>query len=46
MYWTAWVWLLIYGATVVACIVSRSILPAMFIGLPRMCGAWHHVMTG
>jgi fatty acid desaturase len=26
--------------------VSRSILPAMFIGLPRMYGAWHHVMTG
>ena len=26
--------------------VSRSILPAMFIGLPRLYGAWHHVMTG
>ena len=46
VYWTARVWLLIYGATVLACIVSRSILPAMFIGLPRMYGAWHHIMTG
>jgi fatty acid desaturase len=46
VYWTARVWLVIYGATVLACIVSRSILPAMFIGLPRMYGAWHHVMTG
>jgi hypothetical protein len=24
----------------------RSILPLMVIGLPRMYGAWHHVMTG
>jgi fatty acid desaturase len=46
VYWTARVWLLIYAATVVACIASRSILPAMFIGLPRLYGAWHHVMTG
>ncbi|MET0452628.1 MAG: fatty acid desaturase, partial [Mycobacterium sp.] len=46
VYWTARVWLLIYAATVLACIVSRSILPAMFVGLPRMYGAWHHIMTG
>ena len=46
VYWTARVWLLIYAATVLACIASRSILPAMFIGLPRMYGAWHHIMTG
>jgi fatty acid desaturase len=46
VYWTSRVWLLIYAATLVACIVSRSILPAMFIGLPRLYGAWHHVMTG
>jgi len=46
VYWTARVWLLIYAATVVACVLSRSILPAMFIGLPRLYGAWHHVMTG
>ena len=45
-YWTARVWLLIYVATVVACVVTRSILPALIIGLPRMYGAWHHLMTG
>ena len=45
-YWTARVWLLIYASVVVWCIVSRSILPAMVIGLPRMYGAWHHLMTG
>ena len=46
VYRTARVWLVIYGATVVACVASHSILPAMFIGLPRLYGAWHHVMTG
>jgi fatty acid desaturase len=45
-YWTARVWLLIYAAVVVACVASRSILPAMVIGLPRFYGAWHHLMTG
>ena len=35
-----------YGATVVACLLTRSILPAMFIGLPRLYGAWHHLITG
>ena len=42
-YWTARVWLVIYAAIVVACVVSSSILPAMVIGLPRMYGAWHHI---
>jgi fatty acid desaturase len=46
MRWTARVWLLLYVATVVACIWSRSILPAMLIGLPRLYGTWHHLMTG
>jgi fatty acid desaturase len=45
-YWTARVWLLIYVGVVVACVVARSILPALLIGLPRMYGAWHHLMTG
>jgi fatty acid desaturase len=45
-YRTARVWILIYVAVVVTCVVSRSILPAMVIGLPRLYGAWHHVMTG
>ena len=46
VFWTARVWLAIYAATIAACVVSGSILPAMFIGLPRFYGAWHHVMTG
>jgi fatty acid desaturase len=45
-YWTARAWLLIYAAVVAACIASGSILPAMVVGLPRMYGAWHHIMTG
>ena len=45
-YWTARIWLVIYAAIVVACVASGSILPAMVIGLPRLYGAWHHVMTG
>jgi len=40
------IWLAIYGATGVACVVTGSILPAMYIGLPRAYGAWHHVLTG
>jgi fatty acid desaturase len=36
----------IYGATLVLALVMGSILPLMVIGLPRLYGAWHHVMTG
>jgi fatty acid desaturase len=31
---------------IAACFYMQSILPAMLIGLPRMYGAWHHIMTG
>jgi fatty acid desaturase len=40
------IWLLIYAATAAACFAVGSILPAMFIGLPRLYGAGHHVLTG
>lgn len=40
------IWLVIYGAVIGACIAMGSILPLMLIGLPRLYGAWHHVMTG
>jgi fatty acid desaturase len=40
------IWLAIYGATVGLAIWTGSILPLMVIGLPRLYGAWHHVMTG
>jgi fatty acid desaturase len=43
---TARIWCAIYAATVAASIATRSILPAMFIGLPRLFGAWHHLLTG
>jgi len=40
------VWLAIYLATLAACFWLHSILPLMLIGLPRLYGAWHHVLTG
>jgi fatty acid desaturase len=36
----------IYGATIALAVAMGSILPLMVIGLPRLYGAWHHVMTG
>ena len=36
----------IYGATLILAVWMGSILPLMVIGLPRLYGAWHHVMTG
>ncbi len=38
--------LAIYVTTIIAAISWGSILPLMVIGLPRMYGAWHHIMTG
>uniref|UniRef100_UPI003F499FF6 fatty acid desaturase family protein n=1 Tax=Ensifer adhaerens TaxID=106592 RepID=UPI003F499FF6 len=40
------VWFAIYAATIAACFYLGSILPLMLIGLPRLYGAWHHVLTG
>jgi fatty acid desaturase len=40
------IWVLIYALMIAACIATRSILPAMVIGLPRLYGAWHFVLTG
>lgn len=36
----------IYALTLIAAIYMRSWLPLMLIGLPRMYGCWHMVMTG
>ena len=44
--WTARIWLAIYAAVIVSAIAMGSILPLMVIGLPRLYGAWHHIMTG
>ncbi len=43
---TARIWLLIYGCTIAIAVLVESILPLMLIGLPRLYGAWHHVLTG
>jgi fatty acid desaturase len=43
---TARLWMVIYLAVIAACFYMHSILPAMLIGLPRIYGAWHHLMTG
>lgn len=40
------IWLAIYVATIAVSVWMGSILPLMLIGLPRLYGAWHHVMTG
>lgn len=40
------IWLVIYLATIGSCFYFGSLLPAMLIGLPRLYGAWHHVLTG
>ena len=40
------IWVGVYATTAAACFALGSILPAMFIGLPRLYGAWHHVLTG
>jgi fatty acid desaturase len=38
--------LCIYACTIALALVMGSILPLMLIGLPRLYGAWLHVMTG
>jgi len=40
------VWIVIYALTLLACLLMRSILPLMLIGLPRIYGGWHHILTG
>ena len=39
-------WLAIYALTITVSVLVASILPLLLIGLPRLYGAWHHVMTG
>ncbi|EFL90583.1 fatty acid desaturase family protein [Ahrensia sp. R2A130] len=39
-------WVAIYAATIALAVTIGSILPLMVIGLPRLYGAWHHVLTG
>ena len=43
---TARIWVAIYAATILLALAMQSILPLMVIGLPRLYGCWHHIMTG
>jgi fatty acid desaturase len=43
---TARVWLAILAAVVVACVATRSVLPAMFVGLPTLYGGWLVIVFG
>lgn len=40
------IWLWIYACVIGLAVVMGSLLPLMIVGLPRLYGAWHHVMTG
>ena len=40
------VWVLIYAGAIALALAMQSILPLMVIGLPRLYGAWHFIMTG
>ncbi|AZN97409.1 fatty acid desaturase [Mesorhizobium sp. M9A.F.Ca.ET.002.03.1.2] len=40
------IWTAIYAATIALALYTGSFLPLMLVGLPRLYGAWHHVMTG
>ncbi len=46
VFMVARLWLLIYAVVILLAIGMGSILPLMVIGLPRLYGAWHHIMTG
>ncbi|MFD0915668.1 fatty acid desaturase family protein [Pseudahrensia aquimaris] len=39
-------WVAIYTTVILTAIAMQSMLPLMVIGLPRLYGAWHHVLTG
>ncbi|SFR45668.1 fatty acid desaturase family protein [Litoreibacter janthinus] len=40
------IWTAIYAVVIATSLATQSILPVMLIGLPRLYGAWHHVLTG
>jgi fatty acid desaturase len=46
VYVVARIWIVIYALVLAVAVGTRSILPLMLVGLPRMYGAWHHVLTG
>jgi fatty acid desaturase len=40
------IWAAIYLVTIAVAVLTRSWLPLVIIGGPRIYGAWHHVLTG
>ena len=40
------IWVTIYALTLATAIMMGSWVPVLLIGLPRLYGAWHHVLTG
>ena len=40
------IWFVIYAATIATAFFLNSWLPIVLVGLPRIYGAWHHVLTG
>ena len=46
VYRNARIWVMIYAVVIAAVIVSGSILPLMYIGLPSFYGAWEMVLCG
>ena len=46
VYREARIWLAIYAVVVLCCVATRSVLPAVLVGLPSFYGAWFYVFTG
>ena len=46
VFFVARVWLAIYIATLALAIVTRSWIPIVLVGAPRLYGAWHMVLCG
>jgi fatty acid desaturase len=46
VFFVARVWLAIYLATIALALVTRSWIPIVLIGAPRLYGAWHMVLCG
>jgi fatty acid desaturase len=40
------IWVAIYAVVLILSVALNSIVPLMLVGLPRLYGAWHHVLTG
>lgn len=46
VYQVARIWTAIYAGTIATSLIFSSWLPLVLIGLPRLYGAWHHILTG